>query len=166
MASSKHALALARKKWGKTAFVRENKRSLTATQRAELWAQIRAMRVRMKEIEAEQKALGHNWQTLLTASEFFLEVNGDEPSGTQFREAVAKARKWTDLGDELSSLRKEDDRLIGGMHRYRWEAGHIQTVASMQWASIGAHADSLSELIEKIEGRSNVDENVAVGTES
>lgn len=159
MASQKSALAAARRRWGKTAYVREQKRALTKAQREQRQAHVRSLRQRIVEIDNALRGTDGSGLNLLTKAEFFLAVNGDEPSGTEFRAAVAECRRLQDLRDERSGLKEEQERLRSGCHSYRWEAGYIGGIGGgeFQYVAVQESADSLDELLAKIERRKEPD---------
>ena len=91
------------------------------------------------------------WRTLLEAGEFLLAVNGDEPSKSQFQEAVLKARKKVDLEDEIRALREEKRQKASGIHNLRYEAGCVQSFPGIGGISeVHAQADTLTDLLAKI----------------
>lgn len=146
MATAKQALAAARRKWGKRAFVRENKHAFTPSMREERQSHVKAIMLRVAELDTAIKAAKHDWTALLKAAEFCRDVNAQEPSLSQLGEQATKAREYVDMTDERSGLRYEAERLRGGLHTYRWEAGYGGV-----FVSIHAQADTLDELIRKIE---------------
>jgi hypothetical protein len=155
MATKEQALAAARKRWGKDrAFIRENRRALSPAQRAERSDHVKRVGELIKASEAEQKLLAAAPSILLSKAEFYLAVNGDEPSNTEFRAAVADARKLADLKEDCGLLRKEHENLRSGIHVTRWEAGHVVSAGGFGFSSIDVHADTLDELVERIRGKS------------
>src|SRR5689334_6535277 len=112
MATAKQALAAARRKWGiKRAFVRENKRALTPTIRAERTEHHKALMLRVNELDAAIKASKFKWEQLLKAAEFCRDVQAQEPSLSELGERAAEARAFVDMHDERRALKDEAERM-------------------------------------------------------
>ena len=154
-ATKAKCLAAARRRWGKRAFVGEEKGAPSIAKQEELRAKLAALKARKDEIDVElRKANGSPFLALLVSAEFFLAVDGGEPSGTQLRNAVAEARRVTDLRDELRTLCRESDELRGAAYTYRWKAGYIGSIPGLgECCHTHASADTLDELLARIESR-------------
>lgn len=149
---TKHAteaacLAAARRRWGKHAFIRKDQHAPTPAERDARIAKQRNFRTELDSLDAQVKQLG-NRPNLLEAAEFFLAVNGDEPSGKQFREAVAAARQAADLNDLRKATRAEWEAGRSGVYSYKWGAGYY---LQGNISSTHVQSDTLEELLEKIE---------------
>jgi hypothetical protein len=155
MATKQQALAAARRKWGKRAFVRENKRAMTPSQREQHKAHVRSLKARLDELEVTLKANRFDWKRLLEAAEFCVAVNSQEPSFSELKDCSEQARVFQDLLYERKLVRDEWERIRYGGHTQRWDAGYVADAAGMQFVSIHAQADTLDELIRKIEPLKN-----------
>ena len=154
MTTANQILAAARKRWGKTAWVRENPRALAPGERFKRNEQCKANSARIAELEQEQKANQFQWRTLLEAAEFLLAVNGDEPSKSQFQEVVLKARKRVDLEDEIRALREEKRQKASGIHNLRYEAGCVVNFPGLGGITeVHAQADTLTDLLAKVRSK-------------
>lgn len=154
MTTQKTALAAARRRWGKRALVREDRRALSPALRQQRRDHVAAINLRIKEIGTELQSHGDTERRLLEAAEFFLSVNGDEPSGSQLRSAVELSRKMIDLVDERRAITEERDRIRWGCHSFRWQAGYVMDLIELgSGVAIHESADTLDELIAKIEKR-------------
>lgn len=152
-ASRANCLAAARRKWGKRAYVRENKNAMTPAERAAHHEKVAAARAERDRLEKERVASAVPAKQLLEKAEFFLAVNGDEPSGTEFRAAVAAARKHEDLCEQYIAARDEWMRIRGGGTIQKWDAGHVSVLPGLgDCVHCRAQADTLDELLAKIEG--------------
>lgn len=147
-ATKASALAAARNKWGKAAFVREDPHAPTAAQRAMLMTRGAELRERVKVIDSDLKALGAVLPALITAARFAVDVDGGPPSLEQLRAAVEKAERRDELNEERRACRAEHDGLQAW--RRRWDAGDVGEMFRHSRVS----ADTLDELIEKIEAKS------------
>ncbi len=152
MATTKQALAAARRRWGKRAFVRENKRALSPAIRTERHSDVKALNARVKELDKEIEDAKHDWSVLLKAAEFCRDVNAQEPSLSQLGIAASNARAHLDMVAERHLCREEGRRIASGLHVYRWDAGCIESVGPLgDVMSIRVQADTLIELLAKIE---------------
>jgi hypothetical protein len=146
-------LSAARKRWGKRAFIRENKGSPSTAEREARDIKAAALKAEIAALDEKIKVLGNQWPRLLESAEFFLAVNGDEPSGSQFRAAVADARMAVDLIEIRAATRKQREELLSGAHRRKWDAGYVGSIGGLgDYLSIHSSADSLDELLDKIAG--------------
>lgn len=144
--------AAARRRWGKRVVVREHANAMSPAAREAHHAKQKSKRQELDALDARAKAIGGgHWIKLLEAAEFFLAVNGDEPSGTLFKEAVAASRAAEDMNAERQAARAnwESGRGIG--LRKRWEVYSVQTVGNLAaFGHVHCEADTLDELLEKI----------------
>lgn len=108
--------------------------------------QVAALMARHKELDDAIKSEKYNWKRLLEAAEFCRDVNAQEPSLSQLGEAATAARRFVEMQDERSGVKLEAERLLGGLHTYRWDAGYVGA-----FVSIRAQANTLDELLAKIE---------------
>lgn len=108
MRNKKDALAMAVKLLNEPrAEARDNPKAISGTERAKLMAERAVMKSRQAEIEAELKTIGNgvrDGSELLTAAEFVADVDGDEPSIPQLREAAKSRRRFVDLKAESNDL--------------------------------------------------------------
>ncbi len=148
-ASQASCLAAAQKKWGKNVCIRENKRAITATERASRLETVKHLKEQIAVIDEQIKSLGEQWARLLDSAEFFLSVNGDEPSGSQFRAAVADARKLVDLKESRRAADSKKRELHGSTLAQRWDTIEHDSFCSIVHAS----SDTLEGLLAKIESR-------------
>lgn len=160
MTTANQILAAARKKWGKTAWVRENKRALSPAARAASIQEVQTINEQIAENEQQQKLVTFKqqqklvtfkWRELLAAAEFFIAVNGNEPSATEFKATVAAGRKLADLQDEMSALKSERSDKSSGLHSLRYEAGCYTTFPGLGTISENhCQSDTLSDLLAKV----------------
>lgn len=149
MTTKAQVLAAARKRWGKAAYVNENRRAPTATEREVNGATKARLRDRVKEIDAETKSLGMVLPPLLAAARFAVDVDGGPPSLDQLRVATERAERQQSLLDERRTCRAEHDSLNG--HSKRWSAGAITSIAGFAMAHVRAEADTIDELLAAIQ---------------
>lgn len=153
-ATKESCLAAARRAFGRTAFVRENRDAITPADRKLRQARAADLQAEHVSLVEQIKQIGEPWPKLLESVEFFLAVNGDEPSGEQLRTAAAFARKLVDMTERRAAIRKERDQLLAGVHRQKWEAGSVDSFPGIGGlTTIQASADTLSELLEKIQAK-------------
>lgn len=143
--------AMIRKKYGKGAYLRENKRASSPEQREQGKVRLAEIRDRVVKIKAELAQLQRHDKRLLIAASFVCDVNGDHPSIDQLREAVAESQRFADLSEERRELEAERSKLSGESCRFRWEACNVNTVGGVQFCSIHESADTLEELAEKFQ---------------
>lgn len=147
-ATKPKALAAARRRWGKHAFVREDRRAPSPAERERLTARSRELVARVQAIDAELKDLGAVLPPLIKAARFAVDVDGGAPSLEQLRPALERAERQVELNQERRDCRQEQDGLA--LHRRRWDAGTLGPL----FAHIHASADTLDELLAKIGGAS------------
>lgn len=136
MTTKAQVLAAHRRCHGQLAFVREHKTALKPAQREERREHVRAIHSRLAEIDREVKAARGHWRKLL-----------------------ANSQRVTDLEDEATALRSEREQ-IGAYYRRRWEACHVSSGVGLQFVTIDYEtidyeADTLDELLAKVEGRTH-----------
>lgn len=151
MATAKQALAAARRKWGKHAYVREHPRALPPAMREERRKHVAELVVRDTELRDTISKEPYKWVSLIKAAEFCRDVNAQEPSLSQLGEEVTKARAFADMLAERVALKKEIEQLRCGLYFKRWSAGHIAGVGGVQFAHCEVEADTIAELLAKIE---------------
>ena len=162
MATAKQALAAARRRWGKKAFVKENKTAMTAAQREQHQAHVKSLSEAIKGLDDQLKAQKLNWTEFLKAAEFCCDVDAQEPSLSQLKEAARAARLFVDTRQERDQLEEEKKRLRGQGSCKRWDAGYVGTIPGMgAYYGVECSADTLDELIEKIEPKATASEPVA-----
>ena len=152
MATKREVEAMIRRKYGKTASLRENRNAATAAERADGNARRKEITARINEIDAELKTIpsGHD-KRLLTAAEFVCDVNGDSPSIEQLRVAVAESQRSRALHDERKELDNERRNLAGIGYRHRFEACVYNTVGNLAaFNAIHESSDTLEELAAKL----------------
>ena len=147
--SKKQVEAAARKRYGNQIRLVENPRAVTAERRAEAVARFREVCDALRLLDESEDAIRAEWRNLIRAARFALDVEGDEPSWGQLADAVAASEALDAKLDERKKLRQEKDRLQVLLIYHRWEAredlgGGTRTCAA---------ADTLPELLAKIEGR-------------
>lgn len=142
------ALAAARKKWGKFAYIRENKRACTAKEREANIQKARTLSHRSKEIDDRLNKLDKTKcrNLLVDAARFVVDVNGDPPSIENLKKPLADINEYIALEAEWLENRRERESI--DTHSYRWS---VVVERSIYCNHITAEADSLPELIEKIQ---------------
>lgn len=149
MASKKQAIEAARLVWGKRAIVRENPNADTKAEREAAAARRRDIVERRRQIEVELRSCSWSLRALLSKARFVVDVNGGNPSIQQLEAELVKAERHQELSDEAVSLKQEMLEL--GHGTYRWSAGYEGR--PMPCFCIEAQADTIEELIEKIEAK-------------
>ena len=147
-ATKSAALAAAKRKWGKRAYVEERRNAPTADERAANHARVREIIEQEKANEQAIKLLGAWPGKLAEAARFVVDVNGDEPSIPQLREAIEKVEELNVRIGDRRAMREEREHLP--THSKRWKAGIVNDVAGIGFSHVRADADTLEELIEKI----------------
>lgn len=143
------ALALAKRKYGKKAIIQERRNAPTREEREAAQARSKEIGERLKVIAADQLSL-KGWQDRLTkAARFVVDVDGDDPSVEQLRPCVIDAERYAALTEEYLDLKKEREQLPS--HGYRWTAGNITGAGGIKFLSVKDQADTLAELVEKME---------------
>ena len=136
----------ARARWGERATLRENKRALGLREREAAHARLRAIHERIRDIDAELKAMPPNWlASFVSAARFVADVDGQEPSLTGLRTWLVVAERHAELLEERRDLRTEQNGLGG--HSKRWSVG----VEDGMFRHVRAEADTLDELAAMIE---------------
>lgn len=147
-----HVLALARKRHGKDAQLRENARALSPEAKQELRTRHAALRSEKKETEAVVEDCKAAASLLLDAARFALDVDGDEPSWTQLRNAVEAAELLRDAKARVSEITAELRRTEGLLCGYRWEIVKVRTMGALGACCIvSEQADTLEEMAQKLE---------------
>src|SRR5262249_46887555 len=142
-------LVAARKRWGKNVQLREyaNRPDEAAKEQIRLkLAGLRADRDRLKE---EIKAAGDVHMALVAAARFAVDVDGDEPSWTQLREAVARAERVAEVREELREVEKAVSNASGSLLCHRFELTQDRAIAGIPMRHHLADADTLEELAQK-----------------
>jgi hypothetical protein len=143
-------LAAARKKWGKAVQLRENKSAPTPAEKEVLRASQKELLARKKAADEERKALGDVQAPLLAAARFALDVDGDEPSWGQLREAVEKAERSKQLTEEIVDLDKQLKNNTGRFVSYRYWLPEEVQVGGLWMRHHHASSDTLEELAEQV----------------
>ena len=143
-------LAAARKRWGKAVQLEECKGALSPEQRAQVRARQKEIRDRLESIKAQRDALYPAWKDWAKVARFFFDVNGDEPSSSQLRAAVAAKEQEDDLAEEKKSLEAERSHNVTAGYRQRYRLLKIHG-SPFPHASVEAEADTLDELAAKVE---------------
>ena len=127
-------------RWGKHVVIREARKAPSAAERATALARYKEIADLIREVEEAMKSLGNTQSRLVSAARFALDVDGDEPSWAQLREAVEAAEHLDRLVDERKDLRREAEHLDG--YTKRWTVLDNIGIANM----VKADADTLEEL--------------------
>jgi hypothetical protein len=140
-----HVLALARKRHGLKAQLREDKNAPTAESRAELLRLAVGRHDRKNSLQADLKAAGTGpYMALLKAARFALDVDGDEPSWSQLRAATEAMEDFAAKYEELRHLQELISK--SNTHRYRWSVIEVGSL----FVSVHEQADTLEELATKL----------------
>jgi hypothetical protein len=153
MPAKSQILTAARKKWGKNVMLRENPKALTPAAKEAVQKEQEGLRARRKAAHEERQLLGVVHGPLLEAARFVLDVDGDEPSWTQLREAVEKAERSKQLTEEIADLDKQTKHNGGHFFSHRYSLTHDVQVAGLWMRHHDADADTLEELAEKVNAR-------------
>ena len=154
--TKKQLLALARKRWPKAQLC-ENPRALDGAAKETLRQQCAAWRERKAALDEEIKAAGDTRKKLIEAARFAVDVNGDEPSWSQLREAVVLAERIDAAREERADIAKQLDRSIGKLHSRRWDVCWVdELVRGFPLCHVECSADTLEELAQKIQEKSQV----------
>lgn len=152
-ATKAHALALARKRHGEQGRVWHNPRAITAVQRQRYLAELQEIQAEHKRVSEELKALPHNWQHLLEAAEFVVEVWGSPGSIDKLKEVAEASRRHVDLMELQSNLKSALRKVQGLLSSSRWSAGYLYVGIN----HVDAWADTLEGLIAKLEAKERQD---------
>jgi hypothetical protein len=149
-------LALARKKYGPKAELRENKRALSAEEKARVREQLAAARAEHARLDEEVKATwaaGDPDGALREAARFAVDVDGDEPSWSQLAAALARAERFAAAKAERADVYKERSRLSGLLLGCRWEVVKIASMAGLGGICVVKEsADTLEEMAAELGG--------------
>jgi hypothetical protein len=144
-------LAAARKKWGTTVQLRENKSALTPAEKEVLRASQKELLARKKAADEERKALGDVQAPLLAAARFALDVDGDEPAWTRLKQATERAQRAKELAEELADLGKQTDHNSGLLLRDRYELTQDdEVIPGFPVRRVLARKDTLEELATEV----------------
>lgn len=145
-------LAAARRRWGTKVSIVEDRFAPTPAERERRCEERRVLKERFYVVEAELKAIPRDYvATLRKAARFVVDVEAEEPSLSQLKAAVEVAETAADLIDERDENRKARERIY--THARRWRVRSLIDVAGMLVGSIHDEADTLAELLDKIEKR-------------
>jgi hypothetical protein len=151
MPTKSQILSAARKKWGKNVQLRENRAAPCPADKEALRASQKELLDRKKAVEEEKKALGDVQLPLLEAARFALDVDGDEPSWTQLREAVEKAERYRQLMGEQAELRQQLDKNSGLILRDRYGLTQDdEVIPGFPLRHVLARKDTLEELATEV----------------
>lgn len=144
-------LRAARAKYGPKVNLRYNPNAPDAVRKVELREQVRVRMERKKSLEEERKALfaqGDPRVSLRNAARFAIDVDGDEPSWTQLREALEREERYAAISSEIRELQEEGRKGCGWS--YRWDVVLVVNIAGLAMAEVRASADTLEELAAKL----------------
>jgi nitrogen-specific signal transduction histidine kinase len=142
-------LALARKKHGKAVELRENKNAPDAATRDANRAKVAGLREAIARLKEEIRWAGDVLNGLREAARFALDVDGDEPSWTQLRQAAEAAERVQALREEMREAEAEKQRLTVTSHHYRWRLRKYTDSPLGPIGCVVAMTDTLEELVEK-----------------
>jgi hypothetical protein len=151
-ASRRNCLAAARRKYGKAAWVHENRAAPTAARREEARARAKACSQEIETLRAEQKELGGDGVAdLLAAAQFVVDVGCDPTAVARLGVACRPAARHREINELCSCLRDEQRALPS--NGYRWSAGKLEYIGKLAAFSVSlADADTLDELYAKLSG--------------
>lgn len=131
----------------KGVYLRKNPNAPSATERERIKADRDAAVQSLNEAHAELKSLAWMASELIAAARFAIDVDGDDPSWTQFIEATKRAERHAELSERIGALRKERDRLQSQIHGKRYTALRNESF----FAVVVAEADTKEQLAEILE---------------
>lgn len=137
-------LKLARKHYGAKVTLFDNPKAATADERNDASDRIREIVAREAELRALPKT--DTASALIAAARFAIDVDGDEPSWTQLREALEAAENAQAVADELKALYAERKQLSPLTLSYRYRLGKDCGIFN----HIEAQADTLEQLARMI----------------
>lgn len=146
-------LRIARKRYGKNAWVEHNPKALKRGAKEELNQQAKALTARNKEIDEEVKKLGWKPKQLMEAARFVVDVNGDSPSIHELAAALLLADCHHALLDEKTANKEEAERLRSRGYSDTWRVGVLKNVGGFAFNEIVAHGDTAEECADKIRNR-------------
>ena len=141
-------LKLARKRHGRAAGIEECKGAPTSDEREWRRRKLAELIAEAKEIDA--KLAGRSWsaelKSIISATEFVCDVNGDSPSITQLSEALAHVKEFVSLSERKEEIIAERRSGALSTHVQRWRI----YVDGGMFRHIREQADTLDELAEKL----------------
>lgn len=140
---------LARRKYGKKVELSENKNAPTVAEKEVQRAKRQERIARKNQLEADLGSLKDPNGELLKAARFALDVDGDEPSWSQLREAVEVCNKVREIKDELQAIKEEAGRYSG--YICRWSVSELVNIGGVLMNRVHEQADTLEELVAKME---------------
>ena len=143
-------LAAARRWWGKNVQLREHTNRPDAAAKEQIRQKLAGLRADRDRLKEEIKAAGEDHKALVAAARFAVDVDGDEPSWTQLREAVAKAERVAEAREELRAAEKAISNASSVLLCHRFELTQDQAVAGFPMRHHLADADTLEELAAKV----------------
>ncbi len=149
MATMQQCMAEARIKWGKSAHIEDRKRQTSPTTRAEAAQRREQLKQEIAGIYEVIKRLGNTTAALVKAGRFAVDVDGDEPSWSEFKHALERAEERARCDTRLAEATKEQREAASGIGAYRYAAGRVDHVG-LSIFCIEVHADTLVELLNKI----------------
>lgn len=147
------ALVTAQKMWGKKAYIEENSRALSPEGREEARKQLEENKKTIASIEERLKALGPievAQKKLMEAAEFVCDVDGDDPSIPQLKEAVAVMNQIRNAKAMLMKAKKEGNELLAKSFTKRFKVGYVDNaIPGFPVAHIHGEGDTWEEAFEK-----------------
>lgn len=141
----------ARLRYGRTARLEEKPKAVAPAERARRIARLGEIRDRLKELPGPMVGVLREWRSLIKAAQFVRDVNGDHPSVPKLVETLAASEALSDKLEEREALEAERKRLDVGLHRHRFEILTTAVHGGFGFQTIEASADTLPELLAKIE---------------
>lgn len=147
--TAKKVLAAARKRWGQGVQLDERRNAPTKEQKAAAAERRKEIKAESDGLRAELQAIGDPLPALATAARFVADL-GQEPDLTQLRLAVERAERHAAIKERRRELEVESKKLPQGYHD-RWTLGKVVSLGGMGVFEVVASADTLEELMAKVE---------------
>jgi hypothetical protein len=141
-------MKLARECWGNGVRLEETPGAATPEEREVCREQLEKLAADKQRLCKEGNTLGDTAKALCEAARFAVDVDGDEPSWTQLREALERQEQAQEIREDLKDIEKAKEKVASRRHSYCF-----RLVTGDSWlVQILAQADSLEGLAEKITG--------------
>jgi len=149
MATKQQIVRMLRKKSPKSRRVGvvTNEGSLSPSEREAARRRIEEIKALESSLQLERKELPRDHrETLLKMARFVVDVHGDPAAIEKLKAAVEAVEKFQEIGDELSALRQEREKLSSRVNRRKYDAYEDGAMFRL----IVASADTLDELAAKV----------------
>lgn len=153
-ATKSEALRLARRLWGRNVWARVNPHAPGPEERAAIRERSAVRKARRDEIKAALIATpqpARDGSGILEAAKFVADVNGDEPSIPQLREAVAQRVAYLALKAEDADLVEAGKESSGTLFR-KYSICLTKGVGGFAFNDTKAEGDTWQEVVDRING--------------